>query len=129
MTSQALSFSLDRSSPAPSSSISHQDDTESIVSQRKRRKIRATTIWEHFRDPKPKEKAVNNQNQRLHYYTRYIQRPWSTASTTNVIQHLQKEHSITASHLEPTTRDARLESIKITFRRQGNLIQHLNTVN
>ena len=128
MASQASSFSIDSSSPAPSSSISHQDDTESTT-QRKRRKIRARSTWEHFRDPKPKEKAVNNQNQRLHYCTRCIQRPWSTASTTNVIQHLQKEHSITASHLEPTTRDARLESIKITFRRQGNLIQHLNTVN
>src|SRR5205809_6378435 len=127
MASQASSFSIDSSSPAPSSSISHQDDTESTT-QRKRRKIRAKSTWEHFRDPKPKEKAVNNQNQRLHYCTRCIQRPWSTASTTNAIQHLQKEHRITSSHLDPKNQDTRLEPIEIAFRRQGNLIQHTNIV-
>jgi hypothetical protein len=128
MASQASSFSIESSSPAPSSSISHQDDTESQTSQRKRRKTRATSTWEHFRDPKPKEKAINNHNQRLHYCTRCIQRPWSTASTTNAIQHLRKEHNITSSHLEPKNQDARLESIEIAFRRQGNLVQHTNIV-
>lgn len=101
MTSQASIFSLDRSSPAPSSSISRHDDTKSIESQRKRRKIRATGIWEHFREPNPKERAVNNQNQRLHYCIRCIRRLWSTASTTNAIQHLQTAHRVVTSHLEP----------------------------
>ena len=128
MASQASSFSVDRSSPAPSSSISHLHDAESSASQKKRRKVRATNIWQYFRDPKPTEKAVNNQKQRLHYCTRCIQKPWSTASTTNAIGHLQTIHGISESHGDLKAHDARQESIEIAFRRQENCLQQLGIV-
>jgi ribosomal protein L44E len=129
MDSQSSIFSNNRSSVGPESSISHQESPESEVSLAKRRKLRATEVWNHFREPQGNEPAFNKQKQRLHYCSRCKSKAWSSGTTKNAKNHLEKEHGIKIDNKGFKNHKARQESLSIAFQRQANRSQSTSSGN
>src|SRR5436190_9852275 len=85
--SDSFSQALDNR-PAPS-------EAEASSSQRviKRRKLRAKSTWDHFREAEGDEPRIKD-NKILHYCKRCGNPTWSTHVSINDRKHLESEHDI-----------------------------------
>lgn len=87
LPSDSFSQALD-SRPTPS-----EAETTSSPRVAKRRKLRATSTWDHFRGAEGDEPRAKDGNI-LHYCKRCGNPSWSTYVTGNARRHLESEHHI-----------------------------------
>lgn len=67
---------------------------ESDESSVKRRKIRATTTWEHSRPTTSNEPTHDSSNRKFFYCKYCTRKTWSGSITTNIRRHLSSKHNI-----------------------------------
>ncbi|KAJ6436050.1 hypothetical protein O9K51_11425 [Purpureocillium lavendulum] len=109
------------SSVLPSDSVSQvastPSDSEAPSARRtvKRRKLRATSTWDHFREAEGDEPHAMSGNV-LHYCKRCRNPSWSTHISGNARYHLEKSHHIVVQE-SSTSQDKRQLAIENAFAR------------
>lgn len=113
-------------SPSSSSSVLPSDSISQVAStltepdasgQRttKRRKLRATTTWDHFREAQGNEPRIVG-GRLLHYCTHCHNPSWSTHISGNARYHLEKTHHILVRE-DSKSQDRRQLAIENAFAR------------
>lgn len=122
-------FSSSSFSLKPSDSISQVNDLSpeaEVTTQHmvKRRKLRATSTWDHFREAQGNEPRTLCG--RLLHYCTYCRNPsWSTHISSNARYHLEKNHHIVIEE-DSKPRDKRQLAIENAFpERQSNSCRKL----
>lgn len=117
------------SSPSPESSISafEQPYTQNSgvassvsslsapESQPKKRKLRTTITWKHFRLPQADEEA-HQSNQRLWYCRKCCNPLWRTVLTTSATRHMRNAHGIAIDEEQRPAKKALQQFLEVLFR-------------